>query len=72
MKPVYLEAAGTVTGAQKAAQAIVELIHSQPRSPRPDEIVPIIDALVRSTAITAFCPHCTALDREYGPIVHCP
>jgi hypothetical protein len=59
-------------GTEQAAMAIVELINAQPRSPRPDEIVAIINSLVRSTAAAASCPQCTALDREYGPITHCP
>lgn len=72
MSPVHLVAERTVSGAEQAAQAIAELINSKPRSPRPDEILAIIDALVRPTTATSSCPHCTALDREYGPIVHSP
>jgi hypothetical protein len=58
------------SGAERAARAIVELINSRPRSPRPDEIVAIINALVRPPAAATPCPHCAALDREYGPILH--
>jgi len=65
-------AASNGNGTERAAQAIVELINSRPRSPRPEEIVAILDTLVRSPAATASCRHCAALDREYGPIVHSP
>jgi hypothetical protein len=56
--------------AELAAEAIVELINSRPRSPRPEEIVAIINALVGPPVSAAPCPHCADLDREYGPILH--
>jgi hypothetical protein len=55
------------SGAEEAAQAIILLINSQPRSPRPDEIIAVINKLVYTTAATMTCTHCASLDREYGP-----
>jgi hypothetical protein len=52
--------------AEQAAQAIVELINAQPRSPRPDEIA----AIIRRVAVPpATCPHCDDAYREYGPVI---
>jgi hypothetical protein len=53
---------------EQAAKAIVELINSRPRSPRPDEIADIIKKVAGARPPT--CSHCDlerALDREYGP-----
>jgi hypothetical protein len=58
-----------VSGPEQAAQAIVELINSRPRSPRPDEIADIIKKLAAARP-PATCSHCDLerdLDREYGP-----
>ncbi len=55
-----------IRGAEQAAQAIVELINSRPRSPRPDEIADIIRKLAVARS-PAPCSHCDGLDREYGP-----
>jgi hypothetical protein len=66
MNPVH-SATATDSAAERAAQAIVELINSRPRSPRPDEIAAIIKRLALSGTATASCPHCEGLDREYGP-----
>ncbi len=54
------------SGAEQAAQAIVELINARPRSPRPDEIADIIKTFATAPP-PASCSHCDALDREYGP-----
>ena len=65
MSPVQPDSPA-IRSAEQAAQAIVELINSRPRSPRPDEIAEII----RKLAIVpppASCSHCDDLDREYGP-----
>ena len=54
---------------EQAAKAIVELINSRPRSPRPDEIADIIKKLAAARPPAA-CSHCDLerdLDREYGP-----
>jgi len=65
--------AATASGpAEVAAQAIIELINSRPRSPRPDEIVAIIKQAGSSAAPAARCPHCSSLDDEYGPITRQP
>lgn len=58
--------------AEQAAQAILALINSRPRSPRTDEIVAIINSLDLTAAAAPSCPHCGTLDREYGPINHQP
>jgi hypothetical protein len=59
--------------AERAAQAIVELINARPRSPRPEEIAAIIEKLAVPAVTTAPCPHCDSLDREYGPATKsCP
>jgi hypothetical protein len=55
-----------VSGAEQAAQAIVDLINARPRSPRQDEIADIIKSFA-VTAPAGACGHCDALDREYGP-----
>jgi hypothetical protein len=55
--------AAPISSAEQAAQAIVELINSRPRSPRPDEIAEII----RKLAIVQPSSHADDLDREYGP-----
>jgi len=62
MSPARPEA-GPIGSAEQAAQAIVELINSRPRSPRPDEIAEII----RKLAIAQPSAHADDLDREYGP-----
>ena len=68
MRPAQSEAT-TVSGPEQAAQAIVELINSRPRSPRPDEIAEIIRAFTpRRIAAAPSSPCEDALDREYGPI----
>jgi hypothetical protein len=54
------------SGAEQAAQAIVDLINARPRSPRQDEIADIIKTFT-TTPPPATCGHCDALDREYGP-----
>jgi len=66
MSPVHRKAA-TIGGAEQAAQAIVELINSRPRSPRPDEIAAIIERLAPPGTAAASCSHCDDLDHEYGP-----
>jgi hypothetical protein len=55
-----------VSGAEQAAQAIVDLINARPRSPRQDEIADIIKSFATTAPSTA-CGRCDALDREYGP-----
>jgi hypothetical protein len=67
MSPVRQEP--VVTSPEQAAQAIVELINSRPRSPRPEEIADIIKKLAAAKP-PATCSHCDLerdLDREYGP-----
>lgn len=67
MSPVHQEP--VVASPEQAAQAIVELINSRPRSPRPDEIADIIKKLAAARP-PATCSHCDLdrdLDREYGP-----
>ena len=68
MKPVHagIPADGA---AEQAAQAIVELINAQPRSPRPDEIAAIIRKVAVPQAVPAACPHCDDAYREYGPAI---
>jgi hypothetical protein len=56
----------SASGAEQAAQAIVELINTRPRSPRRDEIADIIKTFATAPPPAA-CGHCDALDREYGP-----
>jgi hypothetical protein len=59
--------------AERAAQAIVDLINSRPRSPRADEIATIIKQLAAAQASsTPSCPHCNDPDREYGPVIKLP
>ncbi len=70
MNPAHPAAAASAP-AEQAAQAIIDLINSRPRSPRPDEIAAIIRKTGTATA-PATCPHCDSLDREYGPIIHQP
>ena len=65
MKSVHSETA-TSSGAERAAQAIVELINSRPRSPRSDEIAAIIRRIAIPEAV-ASCSQGNDLDREYGP-----
>lgn len=68
MSPAHPETA-TLSGAEQAAQAIVELINSRPRSPRPDEIAEIIRRFTPRGIAAAPCSHCEQdLDREYGPV----
>ena len=67
MKPV--PAIPSEGPAEQAAQAIVELINAQPRSPRPDEIAAIIRKVAVSPAVPATCPHCDDAYREYGPAI---
>lgn len=55
--------------AEQAAQAIIELINAQPRSPRPDEIAAIIRKVAVPPAVPATCPHCDDAYREYGPAI---
>ncbi len=65
MKPVHT-AIPSNGAAEQRAQAIVELINAQPRSPRPDEIA----AIIRKVAVApANCPHCDDAYREYGPAI---
>jgi hypothetical protein len=67
MSPVRQEP--VVTSPEQAAQAIVELINSRPRSPRAEEIADIIKKLAAAKP-PATCSHCDLerdLDREYGP-----
>jgi hypothetical protein len=67
MSPVHRET--VVSSPEQAAQAIVDLINSRPRSPRPDEIADIIKRLAAARP-PATCAHCDLereLDREYGP-----
>jgi hypothetical protein len=69
MSPAHPEAE-TVSGPDQAAQAIVELINSQPRSPRLDEIADIVRKFIPQRIAAAPCSHCQeALDREYGPVI---
>ena len=68
MRPAQPEPA-TASSAEPAAKAIVDLINSRPRSPRPDEIADILRKLA-ATRPQATCSHCDLerdLDREYGP-----
>ena len=67
MKPMHSAPAGGA--AEQAAQAIVELINAQPRSPRPDEIAAIIRKVAVPQAVPATCPHCDDAYREYGPAI---
>lgn len=66
MKSVHAQAS-MGSRAEQAAQAIMDLINSRPRSPRRDEIEAIIDKLADTATGTVCCPQCAALDREYGP-----
>lgn len=68
MKPVH-PAIQSDGAAEQAAQAIVELINAQPRSPRPDEIAAIIRKVAVPPAVPATCPHCDDAYREYGPAI---
>jgi hypothetical protein len=68
MKPVH-PAIPADGAAEQAAQAIVELINAQPRSPRPDEIAAIIRKVAVPPARPATCPHCDDAYREYGPAI---
>lgn len=52
---------------RQAAQQINALINARPQSPRPEEIAAIIQAFVQSRDEPHTCPHCSGLDREYGP-----
>lgn len=62
--------APTDGAAERAAQAIVDLINARPRSPRPDEIAAIIRKLaVPAPAGPGTCPHCDDAYREYGPAI---
>ena len=67
MRPAQSEAA-SVSGPEQAAQAIVELINSRPRSPRPDEIAKIIRMFTPRGIAAAPSSSCEDLDREYGPV----
>ena len=67
MSPVHREPG--VSSPEQAAQAIIDLINSRPRSPRPDEIADIIKKLAAARP-PATCSHCDLerdLDREYAP-----
>ena len=54
---------------KQATQAIVELINSRPRSPRPDEISAIIAEMVVEPASDPPACDCRLLDAEYGPVI---
>ncbi len=65
-----VHSAATDGAAERAAQAIVDLINARPRSPRPDEIAAIIRKLaVSEPAPPGTCPHCDDAYREYGPAI---
>lgn len=69
MSPADPEAE-TVRSPEQAAQAIVELINSRPRSPHQDEIAEIVRKFTPQRIAAAPCSHCEeALDREYGPVI---
>jgi hypothetical protein len=56
-----------------AAQAVVDLINSQPFSPRQSEIVAIIEMILNvrppPSPQASALPNCKELDEEYGPII---
>ena len=67
MKPTHSVPADGA--AERAAQAIVELINARPRSPRPDEIAAIIRKVAVPPLAPTTCPHCDDTFREYGPAI---